>query len=187
MYKPLAPIFMELRKTLKKYVVEKYLDLEFQNTDSYERNKSILKIKLLNELVSGDESRVLRAAKLVRSLDNLNFSESELEMIQKSASELPKSDICRMYDYRFDIKEGIDVIENFVNGNNCKCNIYEKYEGFSPASQIEMDLVALVGEPYVNQEKYQFEINLICKECGTKWFTFEQHSYHYPWSKWTKL
>lgn len=178
---------MELRKTLKKYIVEQYLGLDFKGSISYEFNKPAIKKKLLEDLLSNDESKILGAAKLVRSLDNLNFSKSELDRIKNAISDLPKSDICRMYDYRFDIREGIEVIKNFVNGNKCKCNLYEKYERFSPESQLEMGLVKLESEPFVNKKKYQYEFDLICTFCGTRWFTFEQHSYHYPWSKWEKV
>ena len=176
---------VKLKSDFKKYLIEKYLELEYDGIKTYESNRHLLKAKLYNDFISGDISRTLDAAKIIRHLDNLEFSKVELANIKLATSNLPESDICRMYDYRLDVKNGIKVIENFTNGNECKCNLYVESERISPEREIELGMVELL-EKYVNKQKYQIEYNLRCKTCKTEWFVIEQHSYHYPWSKWLK-
>jgi hypothetical protein len=170
----------------REHLTEKYLNVEFVGLDSFERNRNNLKAKLFEDLISGDESRVLGAAKIVVDLDNLCFTKDQLDKIKITFSTLQESDICVMYDYRLDIKEAIAVIENFIVGNNCKCKLYPDSTKFFPKREIEMGLVDIIGERFVNQQEYQMEYSVQCKICKTNWFVIEQHSYHYPWTKWTK-
>ncbi len=176
---------MKPRADFKKYLVEKYLNLDFKGLSSYDNNRDYLKQTLYMDFTSGDESKSLSAAKIIRHLDNLNFSKEEIDNIKQISSQLLKSDICRMYDYRLDIKDAIDILENFELGN-CKCKLYPEKTSFSPDREIELGLVVLIEDPFVNKELYQYEYRLRCTNCKSEWLAIEQHSGHYPWTKWTE-
>ena len=152
----------------------------------YTNRYKMIKNKLYGDLTSGEESKILKGAKILIHLDGLHWTQNEFKTIGQKCQNLPPPKSKMVRDYREDVKAAVLVIQNFIDGNECKCGIYQKWVQFLPEREIEMGFLKMENEPIINKEKYQKEFDLSCLKCGTKWQSNEIEGYHYPWNEWIK-
>lgn len=177
----------EPKRDWKKYVLEQYLNIKANSTDTqYEEYKEELKQLIFDAYCSGDIKKILNAAKTTIHLDNLGFTKQEFEIIKDKTTDLPTSNICVTRDYRADVNASIMVLDNFNKGNKCKCNLYEKWIQFSPDREIEMGFLTLTKPIFGNVAEYRMEYDLKCRYCGGIWHCNENNGYHYPTYEWEK-
>jgi hypothetical protein len=167
----------------KKYVVENYLG---ETDGEYDFHKPAIQKKLYKELASGEESKILGAAKVLIGLDDLNFSNEQVKEIESKCSNLPRSEGKSMRDYRQDVNAAVMLIKHFQGGAKCKCEAYTKWIQFPVEKEIEIGYLKQLSEPFVNHEKYQIEQDVQCKVCGTAWQVNRNDGYHYPVWEWIK-
>ena len=167
----------------KKYVIENYLE---EKEGEYELLKPLIREKVFKELTSDEESKILRAAKILIGLDDLKFTKEQASYILNKCSNLQKLESISVRDYRLDVEIAIKFIFNFQNGAECKCEIYEKWIQFIPEREVEIGYLTLLGQPFVNIDKYQTEYDLECRICNTKWRANRNDAYHYPTYEWIK-
>ncbi len=161
----------------KKYIVENYLG---KKNTAYNNAKEELKLKIYNDFLSDDLSRILSASKILIHLDNLPFDSDEISLIGSRCKNLPKSSISITRDYRKDINIALKVLENFENGENCKCKVYNEWIHFLPEREIEMGFLIKTKDPIFYNDLYEIEHYLKCLKCGSDWSCTENQSYHYP-------
>jgi hypothetical protein len=169
----------------KEYVIVQYLKSDYKSESDYYNSKIKLKAKLIEDLESNEMWRVLGASKILVGLDNLNFTNKELESIKNKVADLPKSEIPMMRDYRVDVGQAVSLLEYFSSGAKCKCNFYGSL--FPPEREIEIGYLILNKPIFVNNSRYETEYELTCRICKTKWKVVQSDGYHFPTYGWEKI
>ena len=134
---------------------------------------------LLDDLLSGDPTRIWSASCAVRTLRDraeLQRLSSHIDSIERSARDVPLGGMVRSNSTH--LQFALLKLGFVANSNECLCRLYEKDDLFDPGKEEEAGNVRILS-------KDLYDCVCACSLCGTR-YRVEEQEYHYLWWRWAR-
>lgn len=139
---------------------------------------------VLNNLCCGDNHRVWSAGWwIIRAtaaeLDKLPLA--SLNTIRVAVMALPVPEGPAVADSREIPRLAFEILACRA-AQRCRCSLYGAAQRFLPEEEQARGYVVVERKDDIPWEP---EFYCRCRQCGTRYFVHESHSYHYPWAEWS--